>query len=168
MAALAILSTVASLAGAAVAARGTLAAGKAQQQAAEFQAKQLERKAQEEQAAAQRQAMEVKQQTRRVQGRLQAQAAASGFTATDPTALALGDEVTRYGTYKQQLTTYGGKSARDALVTSAAGKRFEGAAAMQGARYGAMGTILGGISGIARYAGSYGGGSGGGGSYRYG
>lgn len=167
MAALTVLGTVASLVGTAVAAQGTLAAGKARQQAAEFQAKQLERKAQEEQAAAQQQAMEVKQQKRRVQGKLQAQAAASGFSATDPTALALGDEITRYGTYKQQLTSYGGRSARDALVASAAGKRFEGAAAMKGARYGAMGTILGGISGLTRYAGSYGGG-GGGGSYRYG
>lgn len=165
MAALAIIGTLASLAGAAVAARGTLAAGKAQQVASEFQAKQYERKAQEEQAAAQRQAMEVAQQKKRVQGRARAVAAASGFMPGGPTTEALADETERYGTLKQQMAAHGGRFTRDTLLDSAAGKRFEGAAAMQGARYSAAGTILGGIGGLARYAGSFGGS---GGSYRYG
>jgi hypothetical protein len=157
MAALAVISAVAGLAGSFVQAQGTIAAGKAAQQAANYEAAQLDVKAKEEQAAAQRDAFEHGREKDLALSKLQANAAASGFSATDPTALAIADEIAKYGTYKEQMAMYGGESRRTGIEAQAFGRRMEGKAAMQGARYSAAGTILGGISSMAgRFAQPYG------------
>lgn len=139
------------LVGSVVSAAGTLAAGKAQQQQAEYEAAQLDIKAKEEQAAAQQEAQQLRERKERAQSTLTARSAASGFSATDPTALALADEITRYGTLQEQMAQYGGKSRRRGYEAQAEGSRLSGRAAKAGARYSAMGTILGGITSMARY-----------------
>jgi hypothetical protein len=149
MAALTAISAIAGLAGSFIQARGTIAAGKAAQVNANYEAQQLDLKAKEEQAAAQRDAEEEGRRKDLALSKLQSNAAASGFSATDPTALQLADEISRYGTYQQQLTEYGGQSRRTGLEAQAEGKRLEGAAARKGASYAAAGTILGGISSLA-------------------
>jgi hypothetical protein len=149
--------------GAAVQAQGTIAAGKAAQQSANYEAQQLDLKAKEEQAAAQRDALELRHKKDLTLSELQANSAASGFSATDPTALALADEITKYGTVQEQMAMYGGASRREGLEAQAAGRRMEGKAARQGAAYSAAGTILGGISSMAdKYRRPSYGGSGGG------
>lgn len=149
-----VVSTVAGLAGSYMQAQGTLAAGKAAQQAAEFEAKQLDIKAKEEQAAAQRDMFDQRREKELALSKLQSNAAASGFSATDPTALALADEIEKYGTYKEQMAMYGGTSRRAGIEAQAAGRRMEGKAARIGSQYSAAGTILGGISTMAgKYAG---------------
>lgn len=152
-----VVSTVAGMAGSYIQAQGTLAAGKAAQQAAEFEAKQLDIKAKEEQAAAQREMFDQRREKELALSKLQSNAAASGFSATDPTSLALADEIEKYGTVKEQLAMYGGTSRRAGIEAQAASRRMEGEAAKIGSKYSAAGTILGGISTMAgKYAGSYG------------
>jgi hypothetical protein len=165
MAELAIISAIATAAGSVMQAQGTIAAGKAAQQSAEFEAQQLDIKAKEEQAAAQREAFEHKRKTDLTLSELQSRAATSGFTATDPTALALADEISRYGTYQQQMAQYGGASRRAGTQAQAGARRMEGRAARKAAGYSAAGTILGGISSIAGNYGKQMPSSGG--SYRY-
>lgn len=162
------VSTAAGLVGTFMQARGTLAAGKARQQALEYEAQQQELKAKEEQAAAQREAQQYERKKKLALSELQAKSAASGFTATDPTALALADEIARYGTYQEQLAQYGGKSRRAGLEAQAQGSRLTGKAARQGASYSAAGTILGGISSMAGKYAKRSTPAAGGGSYRYG
>lgn len=157
----AVLSVVSSVVGA----MGTIASGRAQAaamqaqaQAAQYQAAQLDIQAQEEQAAAQREAEEYKHKQKLAESKLQARSASSGFSATDPTALALAQEIVRYGTYQQQLAMYGGTSRRAGLEAQAEAKRLEGRvssmnakAARKAAGYSAAGSIIGGLSSMARY-----------------
>lgn len=149
MAALPAIFTAASLIGTGVQAVGTLAAGRAKQNAAYSQAAQLEQKGKYEQAEAQVEGEQYKRNKKLALSKLQTQSAASGFSATDPTSLALADEITRYGTYQQQLAQYGGLRQRSSREAQAAASRRWGRAAMRGARYNAGATILGGISSIA-------------------
>lgn len=162
----AILATVG---GSAVSAMGTIAAGDAAYESAKYEAAQLDIKAKEEQAQAQQEAKQFREQKERAQSALTARAAASGFSATDPTALALLDELERYGTLQEQMAQYGGKSRRAGTEAQATGVRMTGKAERRGSRYSAAGTILSGIGGgLSKYnPGTYGG-SGGGSTGRYG
>jgi hypothetical protein len=155
MTGLEMLAIGATIAGSAVSAAGTIAAGKAAQQSADYEAAQLDINAKEEQAAAQRDAQQYKDRKELALSSLQAQSAASGFSATDPTTLAIADEIERYGTVQEQMAQYGGKSRRRGLQDQATGRRLEGKAARKGSMYSAAGTILGGIgSSISRIPGS--------------
>jgi len=144
-----LIAAGASGAGALVQASGTIAAGKTAQQSANYEAAQLNIKAKEEQASAQRDAQELGRRRDLALSEGQNKAAASGFSATDPTALAIADEIAKYGTMQEQMAMYGGESRRTGIDAQAVGRRAEGAAARRGASYSAMGTILGGISSMA-------------------
>lgn len=150
MAGLSAIATIASLAGTAVSAIGTIAAGRAQKQAADHQAAQLEVNAKHEQAKAQHEALEVARKKRLELSRLQTRAAASGFGAADPTVLDLTGEVAQYGTLQQQLARYGGEVRGEDLRASAAGARARGEAALRNSYFNAAGTILGGVSSMFR------------------
>lgn len=146
--------------------------GQANKQAMEFEAEQLENQAKTEFALGQREMFEKRRGKELALSSLTARSAASGFSATDPTTLALGDEISRYGTYQEQASMYGGEAAAEGLNLSAAGRRFSGeqglrsaiasgeaaAASGRAARnasyFGAAGTILGGLSGMAGKYGS--------------
>ena len=149
MAALPAIAAIATIAGSVVTASGTLAAGKAAQQEANYEAQQLDIEAKNRQAKAQVEAGELRRRKDLALSNLQANAAASGFSATDPTSLALADEIARYGTYQEQLAQYGGTSERAGLEAQAEGRRISGKAARIGSRYSAAGTILGGVSSLA-------------------
>ena len=153
MAALPMIATIASIAGTAVSAMGTIAAGKQQQAAANYEAQQLAMKGKEEQAAGQQEAEQYRRQKNLALSSLTNRAAASGFSATDPTALTIGDEISKYGTLQEQMAAYGGRSRRAGYDASAAVARMEGKAARKGSYYSAAATILGGASTLAdKYA----------------
>ena len=161
------IAMVASAAGAATTAIGTIAAGnakaaqaEAEAKAQELQAQQLNLAAKEERASAQRDSFELGRRKNLALSQLQSRAAGSGFSATDPTALQLGDEISEYGTYQEQTAMYGGEAkARDANF-AAASKRYSAAMTRDlGGKYktasylSAGGTILGGLSTMAsKYA----------------
>jgi hypothetical protein len=143
------LAAIATIASGLISASGTISAGKAQEAAAKQEALALEAKGLEEQAAAQREGEEYERKKDLAQSTLTARAASSGFTATDPTALALADEIERYGTYQQQMAQYGGESRRTGLNEQARFRRQEGKAARKAANISAVGTIIGSIGSMA-------------------
>lgn len=145
MAALPFIAMAATIAGSVVSAEGTLAAGKATQRAMNYEAAQLDAEAKQKQAAAQIEGEQYQRKKELTLSTLQNEAGASGFSATDPTALALADEISRYGTFQQQMAQYGGKEQRAGLEAQAEGRRMTGNAAVTGSRYSAAGTILGGL-----------------------
>lgn len=185
---LAALSLIAGGVGTAVSAVGTIASGQeraqigaaeqqrmnaegvAAYQAADYEAKQYDIQAKEERAAGQRDAEALRRQKKLALSTLQARGAASGFTATDPTTLALADEIEKYGTLQEKMALYGGESRGSSLEATAAGRRFSGRTAYESAlmggniaaatgdmyrrasTYSAAGTILGGISTMAKYS----------------
>lgn len=178
---LAAAAPYATLAAAGVTAMGTIAAGRdaaaigameqqrlqtegrMAKQAAEYQAAQLDVNAKNERAAGQREAEQYRRQKTLALSKLTARSAAGGFTATDPTSMALADEITEYGTLQEQMAAYGGASRAAGLNAQAAGSRFSGATALhsgylQGntayatgqakqnaSYYSAAGTLVGGI-----------------------
>lgn len=151
-----VAGTAMSYMGQRAAAKGTIAAGQAAKQAADYEAAQLDIKANEERAAARVEADEFLRRKELALSSGQAKGAASGFTSTDPSSLAIADEISRYGTVQEQMALYGGESRAEGTKAQAAGRRFEGNAALQGAglkakgqKLEAAGTILGGISTLA-------------------
>jgi hypothetical protein len=150
---LAMISVGATIAGTAVSTIGTLASGRATQQAANYQAAQLDMKGKEELAQGQQEAEQYRRKKQLALSTLQSRAAASGFEATDPTNLKLAEDITEHGELQEGLAMYGGKSRREGLEAQARGKRFEGKAERIGSYYKAGATILGGVASIAdKYA----------------
>ena len=175
MAALPAIAAVATIASSVVSAVGTISAGNAQaealqqqavldRQAADFEAAQLEIRANEERAAAQIEGEQKRREKNLALSRLQALSASGGFSATDPTSLAVADEIERFGTFQEQVIQFGGEARQSGLRTRAQATRFRGAAsanarlaeadaAVTGSRFSAAGTILGGIgSGASTFA----------------
>lgn len=159
-------------------ARNKIAAGQAIRHQREFEAKQLDIKAKQEMAAAQQDARQLERNKKLALSKLQARSASSGFSATDPTSLALADEIERYGTLQRQMANFGGKMRRQELELSAKGKRFTGQSALSsvyseanaakqsakaartGSYLSAGGTLLSGASDWAvKYGGSFGSGA---------
>jgi len=148
-----IVSGVGTIAGAAISAQGQRQAAASQKAALDYQAKQLEMQGKEEQAAAQHEVFQKRREKNLALSALQARGAASGFETTDPTGLQIGEDIARYGTLKEMMSAYGGRSRRAGLEAEAYGRRAEGKSIVAGARSAAAGTILGGMTeGFARFA----------------
>lgn len=94
----------------------------------------LERRGREELALGQLDMFEARRAKEDIQSSFQANAAASGFTATDPTALKLASEIEERGRLQESLALYGGKSRKQGLDVAATGARYAGRAARQAAR----------------------------------
>jgi len=177
---LAIASTGLQVVGTIAQGNAAAAAGKAQQQAAEFQAKQMEQRAGQERAAAQRRGIEQKRQATFASSRAQALSAASGGGALDPTVVNILGDIEGEGAYRALTALYAGEERATGLETGAAAARLEGqmarsrgSAARTGSYIKAGGTLL---SGASDFFGSGGaqtmfdrfGGGGPGGGYHYG
>ncbi|WP_037449238.1 hypothetical protein [Sinorhizobium fredii] len=148
-----IVSGVGTIAGGMMQAQGQRQAAAAQKANLDYQAKQLEMQGKEELAASQHDAFQQRREKELALSALQARGAASGFETTDPTGLQIGEDIEKYGTLQEMMAMYGGRSRRAGLEAEAVGRRAEGAAAVQGAKSAAMGTILGGLtSGFSRFA----------------
>ena len=102
------IGTIISVLGTVVSAAGQMQAASQEKAAANWQAKEYERQARQERASAQAEALEEDRRKGLVLSQLQAQSAASGFGATDPTVLSLTEDITKRGTYRQQLAQFGG------------------------------------------------------------
>lgn len=144
------ISSILGIGGSIVSAIGTIAAGQAQAQAANYQAAQLDLKAKEERASAQREGFEIGRQKGLVQSRIQALSAASGADAGGgafgSTIDALANDVEAGGTYRELMANYGGEERAKGLRAQATGARLSGQAAATGSFFSAAGTILGGAS----------------------
>lgn len=152
-----ITMTVATVASGALQAAGTLAGGAAAADAGQrarsaqyFKAAQEEQAAQESRAASQRVALDKDRQSRLLQSTLQANAAASGGGAADPTVVGLGQDIAGRGEYQSLMDLYTGENRGRGLEDAAMSSRMSGdAAAAEGdakrkASYlSAAGTLIG-------------------------
>lgn len=163
------LSLIAGLVGSAISAAGTIAAGKAQQESKEFEAKQLEIQGQEERAASQRDAERKRKEGNLILSRQQAVASASNLGALDETVQDLAGDVVQETEFQTGMIRYGGEERARGRRAQAAASRFEGANAKAGSKLAAAGTIIGGVGSFAKGFASMASGAGaGGGNYRYG
>jgi hypothetical protein len=140
------MATAVAVVGAGISAAGTIAGGMAQQRAANYEAAQLDARAEEEKAAAQREATGLRRERDAVQGRQTAYNAASGFSASDETSQRLAGEVAQQGSYRALMAQYGGDERARGARAQASAARESGRAAMTGALFGAAGTMLGAMS----------------------
>jgi hypothetical protein len=152
-----ITMTVATVASGALQAAGTIMGGNAAadagaraQQAQYFKAAQEEQAAQESRAAAQRVALDKGREASLALSKLQANAAASGGGASDPTVLGLGGDIAGRGEYESLLDMYKGENRARGLEDSAIGSRLSGDAAKAegdakktASYFSAAGTIIG-------------------------
>lgn len=172
---LTVASLAATAAGAGVSAMGTIAggdaaaaAGRSQQQAYDFKAKQEDMAGQEARASAQRQALEERRKGTLLQSTLQARSAAGGGAADDPTVVDLGGDLAQRSEYSALTDMYRGENRARGYEDSAAGARYsglasvaEGEARQRASRLSAAGTIIGAVGSMARMGLGGGGGAGG-------
>lgn len=143
------LGLIAGLAGSAVSAVGTIAAGNQAEASAEFEAAQLEAAAAEEQAAAQREAAQKRKERDFVLSRQQAVASESNLGALDETVLDLAGDVVQEGAFQEGMIRYGGQSRAAGRRAQAQAARLSGKAAKTGSYLSAAGTIMGGVGSFA-------------------
>lgn len=131
-----VTMTVATVAGGALNAAGTLIGGQAaadagasQKQAQYFKAAQEDMAAQESRAASQRVSLDKAHDTTLVLSKLQARAAASGGGADDPTVTTLASGIAGRGEYEQLMSLYTGENRARGLEDEAMGARLTGDAA---------------------------------------
>lgn len=142
MSGLETLATIASIAGTAVSAVGTIAGGEAQAQAAEFRARQAEKQAQEERAAGQREMFKERRREELTQSRLQAVSAASGGGTTDPTVVGLASDIAQEGEQQALMQFALGENRARGREDQAAAARASGQAARVGSYFSAAGNLL--------------------------
>lgn len=128
--------------GAGISAVGTIAGGAAEQQAANYQAAQMDRQATAEKAAAQREAQDQGKNARLALSRNEAVGAAGGFSTTDQSFLDQAGELAARGRFQQLLTDYGGEDRAAGLNAKAEGARMSGKAAVTGSYWKAASTIV--------------------------
>jgi hypothetical protein len=139
-----IAAATALIAGAGASAAGTISAGRqeqanlqsqagliqqraqANQEAAEFEAQQLDIQANQERAAAQLEALQDRRNQRLALSKLQANAAFSGFDATSPDVLAEADRIAQFGEQQAQTAQFTGDSRAEQLRLVGDAKRFSG------------------------------------------
>lgn len=120
---------------------GTIATGQAAKQSADFEAAQIEQRAQAEQATASYRAEEEQRQKRLVQSRARAAGAASGGGVSPMLAGAIEEE----GMYRSLVAQWEGDEAAAGLRTQAKARRTEGRARRAGSYIDAGSTLLGGM-----------------------
>lgn len=127
--------------------------GKAQEAAAEFEAKQREKAAAEEFAAGQRAALDKARETDEVLSRQRALAAASGGGVQDASILDIYEDTAQRGAYNEAVARYGGEERAKGQLDAAAAARLKGKSAAQGAM---LSGIASGISGFGQIFKNYG------------
>jgi hypothetical protein len=148
---MAAAAAIAGIIGTGLQVMGSLQAGKAQQAALNFEAKQREAKAAEERAASQRTAIDKRHEGELVMSRQKALAAASGGGVVNPNILDLYGETAERAEYNAASEIYGGESRARGQIDQAAAARMKGKAAMKGSIFEAAGT---GFSGLGKAFGS--------------
>jgi hypothetical protein len=121
------------LLGSSIAAQGALDAGNAERTAAYYKAAGLRQNAQAERAGSQVDTFNLLKKRDDLQSTLQARAAASGGGATDPTVLALSDQVEKQGTLSALTEMWKGEDRARGLVDQARGAEMTGDASYDAA-----------------------------------
>ena len=126
-------STILPIIGTAATVAGTIGAGYAGKQEAEFEAKQSERAAADERAIASRQSEERRKKTAYVLSEQKAKAASSGAGVTNPTILDIMGDTAQEGDYLARSDIAAGETRARGLLDKAAASRYKGKAGFKGA-----------------------------------
>lgn len=155
-----ILTAGLTMAGGAIQAGGTLAGGAAARQSAEFQAEEAENNAAQAFASSQRTALDTALKAKMAISRSTALAAGGGVNAGEGSPVTNAGEIAKRGSYEAATDLFNGQSKATGLLNEAAGLRYSGKAAEEGADLAALGTLAGSAGGAFKnYAGfKYGGG----------
>lgn len=124
------------------------AAGEAEQQRLNYEAKQGEINAGQQVAASQRSALEQRRQANLVSSRAKALGAASGGSLSDPGFVSNLADIGAEGEYRAMTALYEGQDAARGLQTQAGLKRYEGQSAYNAGRMSANNTLLSGFAGM--------------------
>jgi hypothetical protein len=126
-------------------------AGIQQQMNADFEAQQYDKAANNELAVSQREAEKARRESRYLQSRATAVAAASGAGATDPTVVNLIGDLEAEGEYNALTALYNGQQQAESLKTGGAITRRRGSAYRNAGNMNAVSTVISGASSMARY-----------------
>lgn len=136
------------LAGSQIAADAARKQGAAEQQTAYYNAGMEQRSAMAERAGGQRKAFEQRRQEQLVQSSLQAKAAASGGSATDPTVTALASQITGESEFRALGDMWSGETRARGLEDQAGLDKWVGDVKRDQGELRAQGLILGGYGGM--------------------
>lgn len=131
------------------------AQGVAQNNAAQYEAQQLDMNAASARAAGQRRMLDTQDQTRLLQSRAIANAAGSGVNPGVGSPLATVGGIAQRGSYKAAMDLWRGQNEATGLENQATGVRYSGNAALIGSQYAAAGTIAGGAGSMLTEFGRY-------------
>jgi hypothetical protein len=112
-------------------------------QAADFQARQLDRNASNARATSQYAAENEADRAQLIASRALALAAASGGGASDPGVVSIMAKTAQEGAYRQQVALYEGESRAQAMELAADTRRYEGKVARNNGILNAAGSIFG-------------------------
>lgn len=157
---MAVAGTVLNMQGQRQAGAAAAEAGRARQQADQYQAAQLEQNAGQAIASSQRQAMEERRRAQLLVSRGIAVAAAGGGGVQDPTVTNIIGKIAEEGAYRAAVDLYQGEERARAMRMGAEAKMFEGEMAARGGEQrqsayntAALGSALKGASMFAKYGG---------------
>lgn len=136
------LAAAALVAGTVLQAKGTIDEGNAANKQAKYEAAQMEANAGTNRAVAQRQAIEQRRKGRILESNLQAQAAASGASATDADVVGLAGDIGAESEYNALSNLYEGEEKARNLEGAASVRRWEGQQAKKAAKTKAISTAL--------------------------
>lgn len=139
----------AQIVGAVVGAAGTIMGGNAANSAAKAEAKAYKAAAMQERAITQRDVLKERRKGDLIGSTAQARLAASGGTATDPTALDISGSIAEETEYNALMALADGETRARQLEYGGALKRYEGKQAKTASRWSAATTLLG--SGVSMY-----------------
>lgn len=157
---MALIGTAAKVGGTIIGAVGQGRAGRAERDAAYFEADQMDALAREERAAGQQDAFEIDRQVNTLLSQGRAAAAASGGGASDIGVSNVQADLARAGEVRSEMTRYTAGQRAAGLEAQATARRMGGQAALRAGRLSAFGTIVGGFgeaaSGMASWSKAYG------------
>ena len=144
---IALASTVAS---AGLGAAGTIAGGNNAVALGKYQQAEYNQQAQTAVATGQRAMLEERRKTGLVESSLQARAAGSGGTSTDPSVIGLGRQIAQRGEYNALMDLSQGQNQSAGLENQGSAARYGGQIAQIGDQWSAAGTLAGGAGSFAR------------------
>lgn len=133
---------------------GTIAAGKARQNAANYEAAQYRQQAKEEVAAAQREVIDKRKQGERLQSRARSIVGKSNLGTLDETVVDLQGDIASEVAYQEDLITYGGENRARGRRAQGDAAELQGKLDMQESRIAAIGQAFSGAASIASSFGS--------------
>lgn len=142
----ALLMPILAIAGAGMSALSSISAGRQQNAAAKYEARQMEYNAKQQEAAGQQEAIKARREANLLASRALAVAGASGAGTVDPNVLNIVSGIQGEGEYNAQMARYNTRSQAESMRAQAGARRLEGKNAAKAGWIDAGSTILSGAA----------------------